>query len=140
MRSLAIGASTPEAVFDFVADERNEPRYNPNVRRAEQSTTGPIGCGTRFQAEAVQRGRPIPMIIEFTAYERPHRITSATHLATMESRGELTFDPVPAGTRMRWSWDVAPQGLLKMAPPLVARLGRRQEAASWAGPKRYLEG
>lgn len=140
MRSLAIGASTPEAVFDFVADERNEPRYNPNVRRAEQITPGEIGRGTRFRAETIQRGRPIPMTIEYTAYERPHRIAPATHLATMESRGELTFDPVPAGTRMRWSWNVGPKGLLKLAPPLVARLGRRQEAASWAGPKRYLEG
>ena len=25
-----------EEVFDFVADERNEPRYNPHMRRAVQ--------------------------------------------------------------------------------------------------------
>jgi hypothetical protein len=41
-----------EEVFDFVADERNEPRYNPKMRRAEQISDGPIGVGTRF------RGRP----------------------------------------------------------------------------------
>jgi hypothetical protein len=57
----------------------------------------------------------------------------------MQIRGELTFDRVPVGTRMRWSWDVAPQGLLKLATPLVARLGRRQEAAIWTGLRRYLE-
>jgi hypothetical protein len=129
-----------EAVFDFVADERNEPRYNPNLRRAEQITAGPIGCGTRFRADAIQWGRPVPMTIEYTAYERPRRLASATHLATMEIRGELSFAPVPAGARMRWSWDVAPQGLLKLATPLVARLGRRQETTIWTGLKRYLEG
>lgn len=80
------------------------------------------------------------MTIEYTAYERPRRLASATHLATMEIRGELTFDSVPAGTRMRWSWDVAPQGLLKLATPLVTSLGRRQETAIWTGLKRYLEG
>ena len=40
----------PEDVFDFVADERNEPRYNPHMRRAELISTGPIGLGTRFRA------------------------------------------------------------------------------------------
>ena len=127
-------------VFDFVADVRNEPRYNPNLGRVEQTTPGPIGRGTRFRAEATQRGRPVPMTIECTAYERPHRLASATHLAAMAIRGELTFEPVPAGTWMRWSWDLAPKGLLTLATPLVAYLGRRQEAAIWAGLKRYLEG
>jgi hypothetical protein len=40
-----------EEVFDFVADERNEPRYNTQMRRAEQLTEGPIGVGSRFRAE-----------------------------------------------------------------------------------------
>jgi hypothetical protein len=44
-------------VFDFVADERNEPRYNPRICRAEKLTPGPIGRGTRFQAEA-RHARP----------------------------------------------------------------------------------
>jgi hypothetical protein len=42
-----------EDVFDFVADEQNEPRYNPQVRRAEQISGGPIGTATRFRAELV---------------------------------------------------------------------------------------
>jgi hypothetical protein len=35
-----------EEVFDFVADERNEPRYNVQMRRAEKISEGPIGLGT----------------------------------------------------------------------------------------------
>ena len=35
-----------EEVFDFVADERNEPRDNPRMLRAEQISEGPIGLGT----------------------------------------------------------------------------------------------
>ena len=38
-----------EDVFDFVADERNEPRYNPRMRSAEQSSEGPIGSGLGFE-------------------------------------------------------------------------------------------
>ena len=37
-----------EEVFDFVADERNEPIYNPNILVSEKVTAGPIGAGSRF--------------------------------------------------------------------------------------------
>jgi hypothetical protein len=124
---------------DFVADERNEPRYNRRMRRAEQTSTGHIGLGTRFRAEMMTMGRPVELAVEITAYERPRRLASATHLSTMEIRGTLAFDPVPEGTRMRWSWDVEPRGIFKLMTPLVARVGRRQEATIWAGLKRYLE-
>jgi hypothetical protein len=36
-------AQPPEAVFDVVADERNEPRYNPRLSEVEKITPGPIG-------------------------------------------------------------------------------------------------
>jgi hypothetical protein len=56
-------------VFDVVADERNEPRYNPPIRRAEKLSPGPIGRGTQFRAEAVTLGRTTEMTIEYTTYE-----------------------------------------------------------------------
>jgi hypothetical protein len=129
-----------EEVFDFVADERNEPRYNPHMRRVEQLTPGAIGVGTRFRAEMVSMGRPIEMIIEFTGYERPRRLLSATRMASMDLRGGLCFDPVAGGTLLRWSWELRPHGLLGLARPMVARIGRRQEQRIWIGLKRLLEG
>ena len=47
-----------DEVFDFVADERNEPRYNPTHRRVEKLSPGPIGRGTRFRAEAASWAAP----------------------------------------------------------------------------------
>jgi carbon monoxide dehydrogenase subunit G len=128
-----------EEVFDFVADVRNEPRYNPRMVRAEMLTPEPVGLGSRFRAEMRTKPRPMEMTTEFTGYERPRRLALTSHLSTMEVRGGLTFDPVAGGTRMRWSWDVAPRGLLKLATPVVARIGVRQERASWTGLKRLLE-
>jgi len=132
-------ARPPEAVFDFVADERNEPRFNSQMLRAEQITPGPIGLGTRFRAETASRGRPLAMVIEFTTFERPRRLASSTRMSGMDVQGTLTFDPVPEGTRMRWQWELTPRGLVKLVTPLVARMGRRQEEAVWAGLKRVLE-
>ena len=58
----------------------------------------------------------------------------------MEIDGTLTFDPVPAGTRMRWSWELEPRGPLKLVTPLIARIGRRQEMTIWTSLKHFLEG
>jgi hypothetical protein len=129
----------PDVVFDFVADERNEPRYNPRLRRVEQISAGPIGLGTRFRAKTTTMGRATGMTIVFTGYDRPRQLASSTHLAFMDIHGELRFEPVPGGTRMQWCWEVRPRGVLRLMSPLIARMGRRQEKAVWIGLKRLLE-
>lgn len=129
-----------DEVFDFVADERNEPRYNPQMIQAEKTSPGPIGTGTTFRAQTMTRGRPVGMTIETTGYERPRKLGISTRLPAMDIHGILTFDPVPVGTLMRWSWDVEPHGLLRLLTPMIARWGRRQEETIWAGLKRFLEG
>ncbi len=128
-----------DVVFDFVADERNEPRFNPQMRRVEQISAGPIGLGTQFRAETVSGGRTVEMVIEFTAFERPRRLTSHTRMSSMDIRGTLTFEPVPDGTLMRWRWEMEPHGLLKLMGPMITRMGRRQEETIWASLKRHLE-
>jgi len=98
-----------DAVFDFVADERNEPRFNPQMRRVEQISPGPIGQGTRFRAETTSMGRSVEMVIEFTAYDRPGRLSSFTRMSAMDIRGTLTLDPVPEGTHALGMGDGAPR-------------------------------
>ena len=129
-----------EEVFDFVADERNEPRYNPRMLRAEKLSPGPIGLGSRFRAVMQSRPRPVEMTIENTGYERTRRLASTTRLSTIDIQGTLTFDPIRGGTRMQWSWHIRPRGLLKLLTPVVARIGARQEKAIWTSLKRVLEG
>ena len=123
-------------VFDYVADQRNEPIYNPRMLRSEKITDGPIGVGTRFRATA-RSGR---MLIEITEYNRPRRLGSRTTMSSVGVNGGLTFEPVDGATRMSWSWDVRPKGPLRLLGPLVARLGRRQEQTIWTGLKAQLEG
>jgi hypothetical protein len=60
-----------DEVFDFVADERNEPRYNPRILNVEKLTPGRIGQGTRFRAETTTMGQAAGIAIQYTAYQRP---------------------------------------------------------------------
>jgi menaquinone-dependent protoporphyrinogen oxidase len=81
----------------------------------------------------------MPMTIEFTGFDRPARLASATHSSTMDTVGALAFEPTFDGTRMRWSWEVQPRGVLRLMLPVVSLFGRRQERTIWGNLKRLLE-
>ncbi len=129
-----------EEVFDFVADELNEAKYNPLMVRAEKATPGPIAVGTRWSVTILARGHPLDLDIEVTDYDRPKRLGSLTRMSSADVEGLLTFEPDPAGTRLAWSWDLRPKGAYKLMGPVFANVGRAQEAELRADLKRYLEG
>jgi hypothetical protein len=135
-----------EEVFDFVADERNEPDYNHQMTASALRTPEPIAVGSRFHAELRMRRQQIDLTVEFTRFERPKVLGSISHSLprgrrgpSMRAEGALSFEPVPAGKRMRWSWRIETRGPVKLFSPLVTVLGRRQERRIWGELKRLLE-
>lgn len=128
-----------EVVFDYVADQTNEPQYNPNMVRAEKDTAGPIGKGTRFRSAVRSAGRTAEMLIENTGYDRPRLLASTTTMKQMDIEYTLKFEPVAEGTRMRWSGEVHPKGGLRLLGPLVTWMGTRQEQRIWSSLKSHLE-
>ena len=128
-----------EDVFDYVADQTNEPRYNPEMVRAEKATPGPIGPGTRFNSAVASAGHPVEMVIEYTGYDRPRLLASTTTMKQADIEYTLRFEPAEAGTRMRWSGRVRPKGALRLLGPLVTWKGRAQEQRIWESLKRHLE-
>ena len=135
-----------EEVFDFVADERNEPRFDRQMLSAELLTPEPIGSGSRFAVEMRMMRHTVDMTVEFTQFERPSLLGSTSRSATRGGRGQamltsgtLTFEPVSRGTRMRWAWQVETPGRMKILAPVIVWMGRRQEQRIWGSLKRLLE-
>jgi Polyketide cyclase / dehydrase and lipid transport len=128
-----------DVVFDYVADQSNEPQYNPQMVRAEKITPGPVGQGTRFRSAVASRGRTVEMLIECTGYHRPRLFASTTTMAQADISYTLTFEPAAAGTRMRWSGQVRPKGAFRLLGPVITWLGTRQEQRIWASLKKHLE-
>jgi hypothetical protein len=128
-----------DIVFDFVADQTNEPRYNSRMVRAEKVSDAPIGAGTRFRSAVRSAGRTVEMLIEVTGYERPRSLASATTMRQADIGYLLSFEPVPAGTRMSWSGRVRLKGAWRLLDPLIAAFGRRQERRIWQALKEHLE-
>jgi len=128
-----------ETVFDFIANQCNEPLYNVEMLSASKVTEGPVGCGSRFHAVMRSGRREFPVDIEFTAFDRPKRLGSHSTAAGMNMDGELAFTPMGESTLMSWAWNVRPTGAMRIVSPLVAWIGRRQELRIWSALKRHLE-
>lgn len=128
-----------ETVFDYVADQTNEPDYNPRMIRSVRMTEGPIGPGTKFRAEVRSAGRTVSMVVEFTDFVRPWRLASVTTMEQADIDYLLWFESVPEGTLLHWSSDVRPSGWSRVLTPLIGWLGSRQEQETWEGLKRHLE-
>ena len=128
-----------ETVFDFVANQCNEPLYNVEMVSAEKMSEGPVGSGTRFRAVMRSGRRVFPVDIEFTTFERSTRLGSHSVANGMTMDGELAFEAVGESTRMTWEWDVHPAGAMRLLSPIVTMIGKRQEDRIWSALKLHLE-
>jgi uncharacterized protein YndB with AHSA1/START domain len=126
-------------VFDMVADERNEPRYNPRIVRAEKLDDGPVGAGSRFVAEPKGMGSKGAMILTILEYERPHRLHNVVRSSYMDVDGTLTFAEVTSGTRLTWDWTMTMVGPWRLLSPVLAVIGPSWERRNWVGLKQYIE-
>ena len=128
-----------DVVFDYVADQSNEPQYNPRMVRAQKITAGPVGKGTRFRSAVASMGRTAEMLIECTGYDRPELLATTTTMQQADISYTLRFEPAAAGTRMRWSGQVRPRGVFRLLGPVITWMGIRQEQRIWTSLKKHLE-
>jgi uncharacterized membrane protein len=135
-----------DEVFDFVADERNGPRFNPRMLHVELLTPEPIASGSRFLRQSRMLRRSVETEIQLTAFERPRLLGSRSRSVApgrearpMTTEGTLIFDPMADGTRMRWSWRVETPRTARLTAPLVVLVGRHHEKTIWRNLKRLLE-
>lgn len=115
----------PEEVFAYLSDLRSELDWNPNARRVDKLTPGPLGRGTRFRAE--WRGAP-STLVEITAFDWPRLWQTASRSWGMQVTftGEVT--PDVGGARYVAHLDLTADGLGRLLLPFAVRAMRRQDA------------
>lgn len=127
-------ASSPEAVFDAMADARNEPHWNSRVSSGELRSDEPIGTGSRFGI--VNGGTPYDVTI--TTYERPGRLV-------FEGAGNpdvtiaYAFRPVGDGTEMTADFEFRPQGATKLVFAVLGPVIRRDVRKQYASFQAFCE-
>jgi uncharacterized protein YndB with AHSA1/START domain len=129
-------ARTPEAVFDYLADQRNEVQWNPDCVSMEPLTAGRLGVGSRFRAKWKQG----PVVeTECTHLERPRmwRYENGGPISVVLT---ITLEPTSSGgTRMTSHGQWTPHGWFQFAFPVFIRVMRRAERGVMANARRALE-
>jgi hypothetical protein len=118
---------SPEDVFDFLADLRNESRWNPRVVGIQQVTPGPVGTGTKFHGTYRGIGELNTVL---TTCDRPSRIAFRSEGPRMDIEGVFMLTEASDGTDVALNADLRPRGLLSKIAPLMGPLFRRQNAAA----------
>lgn len=129
-------ARTPEAVFDYLADQGNEIHWNPDCVSMQKLTPGPVGVGTRFRAKWKQS----PFIeTECTRFDRP-RSWQYTNGGPIGVVLTVTLEGTAGGaTRMTAHGAWTPRGWFRIVFPVFIRVMRRAERATVANARRALE-
>jgi hypothetical protein len=125
-----------EDVFDFLADLRNESRWNPRVVEIKQVTPGPVWAGTRFHGTYRGIGVLDTVLIECA---RPFRIAFRSEGPRMGIEGAFMLTETGGGTDVALDADLRPLGLLSKIAPFMGPLFRRQNAAAAERLKATLE-
>lgn len=137
MGGFRFGVARPaDAVFDFLADLRNEALWNPRVRQLVLATPGPITAGSVFRGSYQGLGT---LQTTLTEYERPTRIAFRSEGPRADLAGTFTLKSEGDGVSVELAADVRPKGLLSLLAPLLTVAFRRQNAAAAARLQAVLE-
>lgn len=126
---------SPEDVFDYLVDLRNELDWNPDVQSMEKLTEGPIGVGTRFLAKWKQSKR---IEVECIRFERPYRWTYSNG-GPLSVILDIALTRQRTGSLLASHFDAHPHGLLKLFFPVLLRQLKRAEKQNMQYIKNVLE-
>ena len=128
-------ATGQKQTFEYLADIRNEAKWNPWAIRVEKLSDGPIGKNARFRGEYKRIGNAEQWLSE---YEPSSRLVYQADAMS----GSMAFDIEPAGgrTSIRLLAQAHPTGMMRLLAPLMQPMMRRHIHDLAEGIKRELGG
>ena len=139
-RTITI-ARTPDEVWDFIADMRNDPRWCPKVVSVEQLAGEGPGPGAKYRVMHQPRPRrpPVHLSVDVVEFERPRRMRVLEEDCDGVFNVLYVLEPADAGTRLKQcdeiEWKVSP-----LLYPIARAMVSRDLARQFATLKRTLEG
>jgi uncharacterized protein YndB with AHSA1/START domain len=86
-----------DAVFAFLADGENDPKFSPRVLEIRKTTDGPPGVGTVYESTVKDAGMKTHRKFELTEFEAPTKIRWAERSKNAVTATEGGYDLEPAG-------------------------------------------
>lgn len=128
-----------EEVYDFVADFRNLPDWDPGIARAEQIEGTGVETGAAYRVVSSFAGRELELVYRTTAADRPSRAVLVGEGGSVRAVDEIRFEPSGGGTRIRYTADFTLKGLLAPIGPFMKPAFERLAARARDGLVARLE-
>lgn len=125
----------PTTAFDLMADVRKLTHWNDGASRAEMTSAGPIGQGSRFVS--VNRGQEMESTI--TTFDRPERLDFSVTGKAMDVAAVFRFTEAGDGTTLSIEFEPHPKGIMRILFPVLRPLIRRDLAKQHLKFKDFCE-
>lgn len=115
-------ARPPAEVFAFLADARNDARWQVSLVGQEGLPDRPTAVGDRWVEVRRLAGRDQRVPMEMTDIDPPRRIGFRVTDGPMDARGHIAVDPAGAGARVTYRADLEGRGAMRLLAGTVARV------------------
>jgi uncharacterized protein YndB with AHSA1/START domain len=130
---------SPEEVFAFMMDFSRAPRWRNLVRKVELVSAPPIRTGSELRVTMDVMGRTREAISEVWVYDAPRRLGLRNTASGVTGTFEYRLDPDGGGTRVRFTCNVRPSGVMWLALPVLIRSSRYRYRDQLSVLKREVE-
>ena len=137
---LTVEISRPvAAVFAFVADQTNAPRWQDGLAEVRRLTGGPLGVGTEHEFIRRFAGRELATRNRFVSFEQDRYVQFEIPAGWLTGRASYLTEPSPSGTILTSRIQLRAHGPATLVEPVLARLLARDARNDDARLKRLLE-
>lgn len=133
-------ARSPDDVFAFVADLRNEPRWHVDVAAVPPDTDAVPVVGRTYAVTFVPFLGKTAGTFTALAVEPGSRVEYRADFAGLQPRITYTVEPTATGARFTRAVEMRPGGLRVLMTPMMAMMVPRRNKVFVANLKRVLEG
>ncbi len=129
-----------EAVFAYLSDFENNPRWQGGMREARFTSEPPLRAGSTYDQVATFLGRRIVSSFEVVALEPGRSISIATTQSSFPIRVTRRVEPIDAAsTRVTAEIEGDATGFFRVASPILRWIVQRSVRKDYANLKRVLE-
>jgi uncharacterized protein YndB with AHSA1/START domain len=128
----------PAAVFAYLADLENLPRWNYAISQTRKTSDGPVGVGSQYRQTRTLPSRS-EETFEVTEFEPDSRLSIRGALGPFHSEATYLLAPTDDGTVLTNTMNLRPSGALRLVAPLAASRIKSAVAANLDALKQILE-
>jgi len=127
-----------EQVFAYLVDPEKLKMWQSNLVKAESLTPGPLRLGSRFREVRRLGQREAEVQGEISEFEPNQRLATKTSTKP-DVRVSYLLSPEQGGTRLRYTFQMLPTGLMWLLQPVISSSIRKQSDMDFVRLKHLLE-